>query len=68
MSPQAKRGGLIPLLSLRGSVMPKQSHCYKVEIATLLTVARKDEERHVAVAIFYLKGTKTPFKLSPKRQ
>ena len=52
-----------PLQSLRGSVMPKQSHsvsvtarrCFfiavavsasKTEIATLLTVARKDEERH----------------------
>ena len=30
-----RRGGLIPLLSLRGSVMPKQSHYYRVEIATL---------------------------------
>ena len=35
LSPQAKRGGLLPLQSLRGSVMPKQSHYYRVEIATL---------------------------------
>ena len=78
--------------------MPKQSHCYRVEIATGKRRPRNDEERRkdlpfpsprgdvfyrrggllppchreaadfAGVAVFYLKGTKTPFKLSPQGQ
>ena len=29
---------------------------------------RREAMFFIAVAVFYLKGTKTPFKLSPKRQ